>query len=67
MSTEDIDEISVFDRYINPFDEKDGIDLKSDFKPDPHYLQLKSLCDEAFSEFTPSLHSFITYRKSTLS
>lgn len=47
MSTEDIDEISVFDRYLNPFEVKDGIDLKPDFKPDPHYLQLKSLCDEA--------------------
>lgn len=42
-----MDDISVFDRYINPFDVKDGIDLKPDFKPDPHYLQLKSLCDEA--------------------
>lgn len=42
-----MDEISVFDRYINPFEVKDGIDLKPDFKPDPHYLQLKSLCDEA--------------------
>jgi hypothetical protein len=38
---------SVFDRYYNPFDVKAGIDLKPDFKPDPHYLQLKSLCDEA--------------------
>lgn len=47
MSTEDIDEISVFDRYLNPFEVKDGIDLKPDFKPDSHYLQLKSLCDEA--------------------
>lgn len=47
MSTDDIDEISVFDRYLNPFEIKDGIDLKPDFKPDPHYLQLKSLCNEA--------------------
>ncbi len=38
---------SVFDRYYNPFDVKEGIDLKPDFKPDPHYRQLKSLCDEA--------------------
>jgi hypothetical protein len=42
-----MDDISVFDRYLNPFDVKEGIDLKSDFKPDPHYIQLKSLCDEA--------------------
>jgi hypothetical protein len=47
MSTEDIYEISIFDRYLNPFEVKDGIDLNPDFKPDAHYLQLKSLCDEA--------------------
>jgi hypothetical protein len=47
MSTEDINENSVFDRYYNPFDVKDGVDLKPDFKPDPHYLQLKYVCDEA--------------------
>jgi hypothetical protein len=47
MNIEDIEEISVFDRYLNPFEVKDGIDLKPDFKPDPHYLQLKSLSDEA--------------------
>jgi hypothetical protein len=42
-----MEDSSVFDRYINPFDVKKGIDLKPDFKPDPHYIQLKSLCDEA--------------------
>ena len=42
-----MDDSSVFDRYYNPFDVKAGIDLKPDFKPDPFYNQLKSLCDEA--------------------
>ena len=42
-----MEDSSVFDRYYNPFDVKDGIDLKPDFKPDQHYLQLKSICNEA--------------------
>jgi hypothetical protein len=42
-----MEDSSVFDRYYNPFDVKDGIDLNPGFKPDPHYQQLKSLCDEA--------------------
>jgi hypothetical protein len=42
-----MEDSSVFDRYYNPFDVKDGIDLKPDFKPNQFYNQLKTLCDEA--------------------
>lgn len=38
----------IFNRYLNPFDVKKGIDTLPDFVPDLHYLQLKLLCNEAY-------------------
>jgi hypothetical protein len=40
--------LETFDRYINPFDVKEGIDTLPNFVPEPHYLQVKSLCNEAY-------------------
>lgn len=37
-----------FNRYLNPFDVKVGIDELPNFVPEPHYLQLKYLCNEAY-------------------
>lgn len=37
-----------YNRYLNPFRVKVGKDTLPDFTPTPHYLQLKSLCNEAY-------------------
>lgn len=37
-----------FNRYLNPFDVKVGVDTLPNFVPPPQYLQLKSLCNEAY-------------------
>ncbi len=39
---------SHFNRYLNPFEVKVGVDTLPNFVPPPHYLQLKSLCNEAY-------------------
>ena len=39
---------SDFNRYLNPFEVKVGVDTLPNFVPPPHYLQLKSLCNEAY-------------------
>ena len=39
---------SQFNRYLNPFEVKVGVDTLPNFVPPPHYLQLKLLCNEAY-------------------
>ncbi len=54
--------MEAFNRYINPFDVKEGIDTLSNFVPEPHYLQLKSLCNEAYLKIctkTPLVYSIL--------
>ena len=43
-----MNEQNVFNRFINPFEVKEGLDTLPNFVPEPHYLQLKSLCNEAY-------------------
>ena len=43
-----MNEQNIFNRYINPFEVKEGLDTLPNFVPEPHYLQLKSLSNEAY-------------------
>jgi hypothetical protein len=38
---------SLYDRFVNPFEPKIGIDERPDFVPDEFYTQIKKLCNEA--------------------
>jgi hypothetical protein len=38
---------SLYDRFVNPFEPKIGIDERPDFVPDEYYTQIKKLCNEA--------------------
>lgn len=38
---------SLYDRFVNPFEPKIGIDESPDFVPDEYYTQIKKLCNEA--------------------
>ena len=46
---------ATLDRFSNPFKPKAGKDTYPGFEPSPHYLQVKSLCNEAcFRVYTNS-------------
>ncbi len=44
-----------FNRYRNPFEVKVGVDTLPNFVPEPHYLQVKSLCNEAYLKICTKL------------
>lgn len=51
---------SLYDRFVNPFEPKIGIDEKPDFIPDEYYIQIKKLCNEAVIKIvtkTPFIYS----------
>ena len=47
---------SLYDRFINPFSPKTGVDELPDFIPDEHYIQVKNLCEEATRRIIHSTH-----------
>ena len=47
---------SLYDRFINPFSPKIGVDELPNFIPDEHYIQVKNLCEEASRRIIHSTH-----------
>ncbi len=47
---------SLYDRFINPFSPKIGVDELPDFIPEEHYIQVKNLCEEATRRIIHTTH-----------